>query len=277
MSATDSTLVRSSVRQTVDLFVWVYMILSHSPIHVRFSCVFFTRDWLGLEPQRQRACQQGAGKRLVFNLLRPDSIAWNCGREARSFSPDSLWIFGSRIFVPFFFYLSLSLPLSSFSTSLSIMFSHSLFFPLFSICFFPLLFSVFSWISFSFSNVHVRHLPGESQSIEIAFDFALLSRPFLYSHRATKWAHLSPSKRYSSLVHLKGLISRECRFCAGYIVSAGLPPTPRLFTHIFAPQGFNVSSRFFWTRLEKIRVWINWWINPRLFKRWFLLTFEEDA
>lgn len=196
MSATDPTLVRSSVRQTVDLFVWVYMILSHSPIHVRFFCVFFTRDWLELEPQRQSACQQGAGKRLVFNLLRPDSIAWNCDREARSFSPDSLWIFGSRIFVPFFFYLSLSLPLSSFSTSLSIMFSPSLFFPLFSICFFPLLFSVFSWISFSFSNVHVRHLPGESQSIEIAFDFALLSRPFLYSHRATKWAHLSPSKRY---------------------------------------------------------------------------------
>lgn len=103
--------VRSSVGQTVDSFVWVYTILSHSPIHVRFSCVFFTRDELGLEPQRQSACQQGAGKRLVFNLLRPDSIAWNCGREARSFSPDSLWIFGSRLLLFFFFFLPL--PLSS--------------------------------------------------------------------------------------------------------------------------------------------------------------------
>lgn len=135
LSATDSTLVRSSVRQTVDLFVWVYMILSHSPIHVRFSCVFFTRDWLGLEPQRQRACQQGAGKRLVFNLLRPDSIAWNCGREARSFSPDSLWIFGSRIFVPFFFtspslfrfLLSPPPSLSCFPTPSSFLFSLSAF------------------------------------------------------------------------------------------------------------------------------------------------------
>ena len=170
MSATGPTLVRSSVGQTVDSFVWVYMILSHSPIHVRFSCVFFT-DGLGLEPQRQSACQQDAGKRLVFNLLRPDSIAWNCGRETGSFSPDSLWIFGSRLFLFFLLFL-----LSSAFFFLHLPLYHVLSLP-------PLSFSVFSWISFSFSNVHVRHLPGEPQSIEIAFDFALLHRPFLYLHQ----------------------------------------------------------------------------------------------
>lgn len=35
--------------------------------------------------KRWSACQQGAGKRLVFNLVRTDSIAWNCGRKARAF------------------------------------------------------------------------------------------------------------------------------------------------------------------------------------------------
>lgn len=178
----------------VDSFVWVYTILFHSPIHVRFSCVFFTWDGLGLESQRQSACQQSARKRLVFNLVRPDSIAWNCGREARSFSPDSLWIFGSRLLLFFLLF-----PLFSAFFFLHFLLYHalslSLFSP-FSICFFFLSFSVFSWISFSFSNVHVRHLSGEPQSIEIAFDFALLLRPFLYLNRATKWAHLSPSKRY---------------------------------------------------------------------------------
>lgn len=269
MSATDPTLVRSSVRQTVDLFVWVYMILSHSPIHVRFSCVFFTRDWLGLEPQRQSACQQGAGKRLVFNLLRPDSIAWNCDREARSFSPDSLWIFGSRIFVPFFF---LPLPLSSAFFFLHLPLYHVFPLPLLSSFLYLLFPSLVLRFFMNLFFIFERSRPTFTWGISVDWNCfrlcAFISSVFILAPRDQVGASFAEQALYySSLVHLKGLISRECRFCADYIVSAGLPPTSRLFTRIFAPQGFNVSSRFFLTRLEKIRVWINWWINPRLFKR----------
>lgn len=49
-----------------------------------FSFFFFTHP-RGSSREGWSACQQGAGKRLVFNLIRADSIAWNCGREARSF------------------------------------------------------------------------------------------------------------------------------------------------------------------------------------------------
>lgn len=267
MSATGPTLVRSSVGQTVDSFVWVYMILSHSPIHVRFSCVFFT-DGLGLEPQRQSACQQDAGKRLVFNLLRPDSIAWNCGRETGSFSPDSLWIFGSRLFL-FFFYLSFSLPLSSSSTSLSITFFPS---PLSRSLFFHE--SLFRFRTFTF-DIYL----GNLSRLKLLSTLRFYIVRFYTCTKMRDQVGASFAKQalyYSRLVHLKGLISRECRFC-GYIVPAGLPPPSRLFTRIFAPQEFNVSSKFFWTRLKKIRVWINWCINLWLFKRWFLLTFEKDA
>ena len=62
--------------------------------------------------KRWSACQQGAGKRLVFNLVRADSIAWNCGREARAFvlaldfsaarGTSSLSAASSPFFSPFF-------------------------------------------------------------------------------------------------------------------------------------------------------------------------------
>lgn len=62
--------------------------------------------------KRWSACQQGAGKRLVFNLVRADSIAWNCGREAREFvlasdfsaarGTSSISAVSSPFFSPFF-------------------------------------------------------------------------------------------------------------------------------------------------------------------------------
>lgn len=185
MSATGPTLVRSSVGQTVDSFVWVYMILSHSPIHVRFSCVFFT-DGLGLEPQRQSACQQDAGKRLVFNLLRPDSIAWNCGRETGSFSPDSLWIFGSRLFLFFFTFPSLFRFLLPPPPSLSRSFPP----PSLVLCFFMNLFFVFERSRSTFTW-------GTSVDWNCFRLCAFTSSVFILAPRcATKWVHLSPSKRY---------------------------------------------------------------------------------
>lgn len=50
-----------------------------------FGLLFFPTHPRGSSREGWSACQQGAGKRLVFNLIRANSIAWNCGREARSF------------------------------------------------------------------------------------------------------------------------------------------------------------------------------------------------
>lgn len=50
-----------------------------------FFFFFFLFVHVAQAAKVSRACQQGAGKRLVFNLVRADSIAWNCGREVRPF------------------------------------------------------------------------------------------------------------------------------------------------------------------------------------------------
>ena len=122
--------------------------------------------------------------------------------------------------------LSLSLSVSFSLPSIYLSICPSVFFPPPFFLFFSLSFFLPAVLFFRFRTVsRSRRSPGP---IEIAFDFALLPRRFLFhregpSGRIFRRGH--GCRGYFRRVHLKGLISREV-LRRGYIVSTDDLPLP---------------------------------------------------